>query len=38
VTDDWEVVTPDVNDATTISYTLPTGQPKIFVRLVVTQN
>lgn len=38
VGDPWETVTPDVNDASTISYTLPTGQPSIFARLVVTQN
>jgi autotransporter-associated beta strand protein len=30
-------VLPDVNDGTTISYTLPTGLGKIFARLVVTQ-
>jgi hypothetical protein len=33
----WTVATPDVNDATTISYTLPAGQEKIFARLVVTR-
>lgn len=31
-------ILPDVNDGTTISYTLPTGLGKIFARLVVTQN
>jgi autotransporter-associated beta strand protein len=30
-------VLPDVNDGTTISYTLPTGLGKIFARLVVTE-
>ncbi|RYD65882.1 MAG: hypothetical protein EOP83_06390, partial [Verrucomicrobiaceae bacterium] len=34
----WTPVTPTVNNATTISYTLPTGQPKVFTRLVVTKN
>jgi hypothetical protein len=36
----WAPVTPDVNDATTISYTLPEGVlgGKVFARLVVTQN
>ena len=33
----WTAVTPDTNDATTISYTLPGGQGTIFARLVVTQ-
>lgn len=32
----WTVATPTVNDATTISYTLPTAQNKIFARLVLT--
>jgi fibronectin-binding autotransporter adhesin len=32
----WTAVTPDVNDATTISYTLPTEPVKNFVRLSVT--
>jgi fibronectin-binding autotransporter adhesin len=32
----WAAVTPDVNDATTLSYTLPTGPVKNFVRLSVT--
>ena len=32
----WTAVTPDVNDATTISYTLPAGQAKEFARLNVT--
>ena len=35
--DAWETVTPDVNDTSEISYTLPTGQPSIFARLLVTQ-
>ena len=34
----WAPVTPDVNDATTISYTLPDGMGKVFARLVVTQT
>lgn len=37
ISDPWSVVTPTVNNSTTISYTLPTGQPKVFARLVVTQ-
>ena len=37
ITDPWADVTPDVNDDTTISYTLPTGQPKVFARLKVVQ-
>jgi autotransporter-associated beta strand protein len=38
--DPWTPVSyvlPDVNDGTTISYTLPTGLGKIFARLVVTE-
>lgn len=35
---DWTTVTPSVNDATTISFTLPTGQGKIFARLRVVKN
>lgn len=35
---DWTVVTPAVNDATTLSYTLPAGQGKIFARLRITQE
>ncbi|MCH7227120.1 beta strand repeat-containing protein [Haloferula sp. A504] len=38
VGDAWDTVTPDVNDASEISYTLPIGQPRIFARLAVTQN
>ncbi|GAA5121098.1 autotransporter-associated beta strand repeat-containing protein [Luteolibacter yonseiensis] len=34
----WTVATPLVNDATTISFTLPAGQPKEFARLRVIQN
>ena len=34
----WTPVTPDVNDGSSISYTLPSGQGKIFARLRVTQN
>lgn len=37
ISDPWTVVTPTVNNSTTISYTLPTGKSKIFVRLVVGQ-
>ena len=33
----WTVVTPDVNNATTISYTLPVGKTKAFARLVITE-
>lgn len=33
-----EVGTYLVNDSTTISYLLPSGQPKVFVKLKVTQN
>jgi hypothetical protein len=35
VTDAWVTVTPTVNNSTTISYTLPSGGPKVFVRLLV---
>ena len=38
LTDPWAPVTPTVNDSTTISYTLPAGRPKVFVRLVVAQQ
>ena len=37
VTDAWQTVTPTVNDSSTISYALPTGKPKVFVRLLVGQ-
>ncbi|MCP5548424.1 MAG: choice-of-anchor D domain-containing protein [Akkermansiaceae bacterium] len=37
ISDPWETVTPDVNNATTISYTLPTGQTAVFARLVVVR-
>ena len=33
----WSVATPTTNSDTEISYTLPTGQGKIFARLQVTQ-
>lgn len=33
----WTPVTPDVNNATTISYTLPAGQGKLFARLLVAR-
>jgi autotransporter-associated beta strand protein len=32
----WTTVTPTVNSPSLISYTLPTGLPKVFARLVVT--
>ena len=35
LTDPWTVVTPTVNDASTISYTLPV-KPRVFARLKVT--
>ncbi len=34
----WVTVTPLVNDATTISYSLPPGLPQEFARLKVSQN
>lgn len=34
----WTAVIPTTNDSTTISYTLPNGQPQEFVRLKVSQN
>ncbi len=37
VSDPWAVVTPTVNNLTTISYTLPVGMPKEFARLKITQ-
>jgi hypothetical protein len=36
-TDAWQTVTPTVNNPSTISYTLPTGKPRVFVRLAVEQ-
>lgn len=38
IADAWETVTPDTNDPTTISYTLPAGLNAIFARLLITQN
>ncbi len=38
LTDVWEEIAPDVDNDTTISYTLPIGPPKDFIRLKVTQN
>ena len=38
LTDPWHKVPPTFEDATTISYALPTGRTKTFVRLVVTQG
>ena len=35
VTDPWEAVVPDVNDAHEISYTLPLDGDALFVRLKV---
>lgn len=39
-TDPWDEVSGDsyVNDSDTISFVLPTGQPRIFLRLRVTAN
>ncbi|MEI7908841.1 MAG: autotransporter-associated beta strand repeat-containing protein [Verrucomicrobiota bacterium] len=37
-TGSWTEVTPTVDDATTISYTLPTGQANAFARLKVSQK
>jgi hypothetical protein len=34
----WTPVTPDIDDATTISYTLPAGQGKLFARLKVARK
>lgn len=34
----WTAVTPLANDSSVISYTLPTGQGKVFVRLRVVKN
>jgi fibronectin-binding autotransporter adhesin len=33
----WAVVVPNAPASATISYTLPTGQPKVFARLKITQ-
>jgi hypothetical protein len=33
----WTVVVPDAPASATISYTLPSGQPKVFARLKITQ-
>lgn len=33
----WQAVTPTTNDSTTISYTLPSGGPRKFARLLITQ-
>ena len=33
----WTVVVPNAPASATISYTLPSGQPKVFARLKVTQ-
>jgi autotransporter-associated beta strand protein len=38
ISDAWAPVTPTVNDGTTISYTLPGGPAKEFLRLKVVQN
>ena len=38
VTDAWTVVTPTVNNTTTISYMLPPGKQKVFTRLRVEQS
>jgi hypothetical protein len=34
----WSVVVPNAPASATISYTLPTGQPKVFARLKITQT
>lgn len=36
--DPWTVVVPTANDSSTISYTLPTGQAKVFTRLRIIKN
>jgi len=36
--DPWTTVTPTVDNNSTISYTLPNGQVRLFARLRVTQN
>ncbi|MFZ9936686.1 MAG: lamin tail domain-containing protein [Luteolibacter sp.] len=38
ITDPWAAVTPDTDDESTISYTLPSGLGKVFARLKVTQS
>lgn len=38
ISDAWAPVAPPVNDDTTISYTLPSGPAKEFLRLKVVQN
>ena len=38
LTDQWHKVTPTSDDATAISYALPTDKTNIYVRLVVTQG
>lgn len=38
ISDPWTVVTPDTDDASVISYTLPTGLGKVFARLKVTPS
>lgn len=38
ISDAWAPVTPTVNDGSTISYTLPGGPAKDFLRLKVVQN
>jgi autotransporter-associated beta strand protein len=34
---EWVVVVPHNSEASEVSYTLPSGQPKVFVRLKITQ-
>jgi autotransporter-associated beta strand protein len=36
--DPWTIATPDLDNSTTISLTLPAGQGKLFARLKVVQN
>jgi hypothetical protein len=38
LTDPWNVVTPLVNNNASISYALPSGRERVFVRLKVSQN
>ena len=38
LTDPWSIVTPLVNNDDTISYALPSGKARVFVRLKIIQN
>jgi hypothetical protein len=35
--DSWGTVTPTFDSPSLISYTFPSGQPRLFARLVITQ-